>query len=218
MSQHDNHQEPMSTSDILLSMFTNEQEGPEFIREYLKASFLSSAVDALYYARHQADLTQAQVAECLHTKQAAIARLEADTTGSMSLRRYVEVALACGMVPLNMTLLPIDKLVEFTTENPDAPRTAELYYAWLREQSEPAPTIQITTTSSYTAQPPTNAMLATTAALTSQDEKRSVQFLEQVQIEQNQRQLSLMSLSSSGEGSTTAASTSQKRSINQIAA
>ncbi len=120
-----------TTADFIAEMMTDEQTGQEFSREYLKAGFLSTAVRALFYARKQAGLTQEQVARLLNTKQASIARLEADTEGSMSLRRYVEAALACGMVPLDITLVPVSALREYAIAHPEAPRTQEAYNEWL---------------------------------------------------------------------------------------
>ena len=131
MEKYKNNQISETTDDIIVQELTDENNGPAFVREFLKAGFLSSAVDALFYARRQADLTQAQVAERLNTKQAAIARLEADTDGSMSLRRYVEFALACGMVPLNITLVPIESVRSFIITYPDLPLTQMNYDTWL---------------------------------------------------------------------------------------
>lgn len=128
-----------TTTDYIVQGLTNDSKSEEFTQEYLKAAFLSSAVEKMFYARRDAGLTQAQVAEKLRTKQTAIARLEADMDGSMSLRRYVEVALACGMIPLDMTLVPISALRDYVIENPDAPRTADLYYAWLAKKSHTLP-------------------------------------------------------------------------------
>src|SRR2546426_8169144 len=123
MQKYENNQISETTDDVIAQELSDENNGPAFVREFLKAGFLSSAVDALFYARRQADLTQAEVAERLNTKQAAIARLEADTDGSMSLRRYVEFALACGMVPLNIILAPIEPVRNFVIAYPDLPLT-----------------------------------------------------------------------------------------------
>jgi transcriptional regulator with XRE-family HTH domain len=120
-----------TTSDFIAQMMMDEKDGEEFTREYLKTKFLSSAVRALYLARRNAGLTQAQVAERLNTKQAAIARLEADTDGSMSLRRFAEFALACGMDPLDITLEPVESVRDYVIHNPQAPRTQVLYNTWL---------------------------------------------------------------------------------------
>ncbi len=130
-----------TTSEFIVQMMTDEKDGEEFTREYLKARFLSSAVRALYNARRKAGFTQAQIAERLHTKQAAIARLEADTEGSMSLRRYVDFTLACGMDPLDITLEPMESVRDYIIHNPQAPRTQALYNAWhvTKDHSVPIP-------------------------------------------------------------------------------
>jgi len=130
MEKDEDIQTSETTSDFLIRMLTDEKDGEAFAREYFKAGFLSSAVDALFYARRAAGLTQAQVAEQLNTKQAAIARLEADTTGSLSLRRFVDFALACGVVPLDISFARLDSFCKYVIAHPEAPRTQEAYNAW----------------------------------------------------------------------------------------
>ena len=93
-----------TTSDFIIEMMMDEKDGEEFTREYLKASFLSSIGRSLYYARRQAGLTQANVAERMDTTQSAVARFEAGNDGSMSFRRYVDFAIACGMMPRSLVL------------------------------------------------------------------------------------------------------------------
>lgn len=126
-----------TTNNIIVHELTDENTSSTFVKEYLKAGFVSSAIDQLFYARRQAGLTQAQVAEQMNTKQAAIARLEADTDGSLSLRRYVEFALACGMVPLDITLVPIESARNFIIANPDSPLTQTNYDTWLLTKEIP---------------------------------------------------------------------------------
>ena len=137
MEKYENTQTRETTNDIIVHELTDENTSSTFIKEYLKAGFVSSAVDALFYARRQAGLTQAQVAEQMNTKQAAIARLEADTDGSISFRRYAEFALACGMVPLDITLVPIESARDFVIANPDLPLTQINYDTWLLTKKPP---------------------------------------------------------------------------------
>src|SRR5260221_5877521 len=113
MEKYENAQTRKTTDNVIAQELADEKNNPRFVEEYLKTDFMSSAIDALFHARHQAGLTQAQVAEHLKTKQAAIARLEADTNGSLTLRHYAEFALACGMIPLNITLAPIDLVRQY---------------------------------------------------------------------------------------------------------
>jgi len=110
MDKYENAQSRETTADVIVRELSDEKNDPTFVNEYIKAEFLSSAADALFYARQQAKLTQAQVAERLNTKQSAIARIEADINGSMTLRHYAEFALACGMAPLDITLAPVDSV------------------------------------------------------------------------------------------------------------
>lgn len=126
-------------TDLIVQNLMDEKDNDLFIGAYLKSGFLSSAVDALFYARRKAGLTQEEVAEKLGKKQAAIARWEADTDGKMSLRQYVELALAYGMVPLDITFVPINSLRDYTIDNPEAPRTLDAYNAWLTKKSQSLP-------------------------------------------------------------------------------
>lgn len=96
-----------TTPDLLTEMMMDEKDGEEFTLGYLKARFLSSIGSSLYYARRNAGLTQAQVAERMNTKQSVIARFEAGENGSMSFRRYLDFAIACGMMPRSFRLHPI---------------------------------------------------------------------------------------------------------------
>lgn len=70
----------------------------DFSAEFLKADTVTSAILTVIAARQEAGLTQSQVAERMETSQSAIARLEKDLDGSMSLARFVDWAYACGLV------------------------------------------------------------------------------------------------------------------------
>jgi transcriptional regulator with XRE-family HTH domain len=106
------------------------EESDESAHTYLVYSWLSSALEKLYDARRQANLTQRDVAQRLGTKQPAIARLERDNEGRVSLHRYIEFALACGFLPLDISLRPIEALREYALNDPDAPRTEVAFEAW----------------------------------------------------------------------------------------
>ena len=112
MEQFEGASSVNTTPDFIAEMMMNKKDGKEFTQEYLKARFLSSVGRSLYYARRNAGLTQEQVAERMHTKQSVIARFEADKKGSMSFRRYVDFAIACGMMPRSLTLNPILEPIE----------------------------------------------------------------------------------------------------------
>jgi len=120
-----------TTTEFIANRLKDPTNDEAYYRGYLRAGFLESAVNTLYQVRRQVGLTQAQVAEKLNTKQAAIARLEDDTEGAMSLRRYVDFLMACGMIPYNITYVPIDAVRDYTIEHPQLPLTQENYHTWL---------------------------------------------------------------------------------------
>ncbi|MFL5663383.1 MAG: multiprotein-bridging factor 1 family protein [Ktedonobacteraceae bacterium] len=121
-----------TVTDYLIQQITDEEHGKDFAAEYLKSVFLETTVNDLFYVRRQAGLTQAQVAEKMKTKQAAIARFEADFDGGMSLRRYVDFALACDMIPLRITLAPVELVRQYTIARPKGSGTQEDFTDWQR--------------------------------------------------------------------------------------
>ena len=125
-------------ADYLIRKLKDERNGMENAIAYLRAAFLSSAVDALFHARREAGLTQQQVAQKLGKKQEAIARCEADTEGKMSLRQYFDLAVASDRIPLNIVLEPVKSVHDFVIDHPEAPQTPNLYYTWLQNRYEPA--------------------------------------------------------------------------------
>ncbi len=135
MNQDEDIQVAGTMTDYLIQKFTDEEQGKEFASEYFKSAFLASAVNALFYMRRQAGLTQAQVAERLNTKQSAVARLEGDFDGGISLHRYVDFALACDMVPHNITFAPLESAISYTIAQPKILYTEVNYQEWLKANS-----------------------------------------------------------------------------------
>jgi len=142
MLQDEDNQVVGTMTDYLIQKLTDEEQGQEFAFEYLKSAFLSATVNALFYMRRQAGLTQAQVAERLNTKQSAVARLEGDFDGGISLRRYVDFALACGMVPHDITFAPLESVISYTIAQPKIPCTQVNYQEWLKANSQ-SPSIPV---------------------------------------------------------------------------
>ena len=135
MDQHGKEKlDTKTTADFIARRLKDPTNGEAYFRAYLRAGFLESAVNTLYQARCQAGLTQAQVAEKLNTGQAVIARLEDDTEGAMSLHRYVDFVMACGMIPFNIMYVPIEAVHDYTLEKPQVPLTKENYHVWLRNR------------------------------------------------------------------------------------
>jgi transcriptional regulator with XRE-family HTH domain len=184
-----------ATSDFIVEMMMDEKEGEEFTREYLKDRFLSSVVRGLYDVRRQAGLTQAQVAERLNTKQAAIARLEADTDGSMSLHRYVDYALACGMIPHHITFAPIESARDYVIAQPKMSFTQEAHNVWLKKVSDPSQVPQPVIVQAFTTQTSMNATLPTSITISAQEGKQEVMFTEQFLRDNRQESQTLFRLS-----------------------
>ena len=128
--------EPTGTiEDVIKDLLSGDEEAA---REYLKESFLLQAMSALFHARRAAGLTQAQLAERLHTRQSSIARLERAMSGSVTLKRFVEVAIACGVMPLDMTLVPVQEMIQFAGDNAETPRTQVAFSAWRAGHESPS--------------------------------------------------------------------------------
>lgn len=123
--------ETRTTADFIANKLKDAATGDAYFQAYLRAGFLESAVNSLYQARQQAGLTQAEIAEKLHTKQSAIARLENDVDGAMSLRRFVDFMMACGMIPYNITFVPMETVHDYVLEDPQSLLTQEQYHNWL---------------------------------------------------------------------------------------
>ncbi|SRR6266487_543163 len=151
-----------TTADFIAGKLRDPINGDAYFRGYLRAGFLESAVNTLYQVRRQAGLTQAQVAEKLNTKQAAIARLEDDTEGAMSLRRYVDFVIACGWIPYDIALVPIEAVRGYFLENPQAPLMQEDYHAWLLQRETRSTMISQNVQRSTVSNQPITIMTTTT--------------------------------------------------------
>lgn len=130
MSHDEDVQITGTMSDYLVERLSDEEHGQEYAAAFLKADFLASVANSLFTLRREAGLTQAQVAEHLHTKQSAIARLEADFDGAMSLRRLADFALACGYIPHHVTFAPLETASAFAREQPQTSFTVENHIGW----------------------------------------------------------------------------------------
>lgn len=97
---------------------------------YLRRMWLASAARTLRRARREAGLSQVELAEKLGTTQSAVARLENDSEGRLSLHRYVDYAIACGQFPLEIIAEQASTVREFAIDDPDAPRTQLLVDRW----------------------------------------------------------------------------------------
>jgi predicted transcriptional regulator len=132
------------------------EQGGEEAYDILEEGFVVEAVQALLEARQEAKLSQSEIARRLGTKQPSIARWESDFDGGISLRNYVEFAVACGKIPCDLTLVPIKEMLHFSIDQYDTPRTFDNFTKWKTSMN----------TSSLVSQ---NPMPAQTQSLTSVD-------------------------------------------------
>ena len=117
-----------SVRDFVRELLSTGSE--EEVADYLTESFITSAMQSLVGARRQAGLTQAELAKRLNTSQPSVARLEADLDGGISLARYTRYLAHCGMVPLDLALVPIQSLQEYSLAHLGEPRTEIAYTQW----------------------------------------------------------------------------------------
>jgi len=78
-------------------------DSPSATTAFLRTRWILGAVMALERARKQANLSQEELAQKLGTTQSAISRTETDDLGRISLRRYVDWMIACGVMPAEIT-------------------------------------------------------------------------------------------------------------------
>ena len=90
-------------TDLRAPLLRSIRSSDEAALKYLRNHFLRSAARQLYSARRAAGVTQVELAERLHTTQSVISRTEADITGAISLRRFVDWLMACQTVPKAVT-------------------------------------------------------------------------------------------------------------------
>jgi len=212
MTKDTNAPDPGTVAEYLVHRLNDKQNGEDFAIEYLKTSFLTSAIQALCHVRRNAHLTQEQVAQKLGKKQAAIARWEADFDGKISLRQYVEIALACGVIPLPIKKFePVFSVRDYLIENPGAQWTQDLYESWQKKKLQPQSIAQnISEYASATFQPNVTSAQSLVASQSSTLTVQSIEhFLEEgtrknvtrLVSTSEQRPIENMNLTSTSQGS-----------------
>ncbi len=76
------------------------------LREFIKTDWILSMMLNLEKVRKDSHYSQKDLAERLGTTQSVISRTESDSTGGISVRRYVEWLLACNVVPKELAVNP----------------------------------------------------------------------------------------------------------------
>lgn len=117
-------EQPTTIGDMTTELLISSEEGA---REYLRQWWISGAISTLRETRWNAGLTQRDVAERLGIDQASVTRIERDDVGKTSIARFIDYAMACGVVPFDVQVLPFEKMRVFAIHNPGKERTATSY-------------------------------------------------------------------------------------------
>ncbi|MDQ3655127.1 MAG: helix-turn-helix domain-containing protein [Chloroflexota bacterium] len=106
------------TIDELISEYAGDDEVSS---DFLKARWIAHTLSTMRTCRVDHELTQADMAEALGTKQPSVARLERGE--DITLSRMWDYFYACGMAPLQIPFVEFGKLKGFVVEFPDRPTT-----------------------------------------------------------------------------------------------
>lgn len=104
-----------TTAGALRTLVSDEPSA----REYLAAGLLAQVAVQLQAARVRAGLSQEDLARLLETTQSAISRTEKDDNASLSMRRFVRWALACGCIPRTLELGEVSSFVDLAHQSID---------------------------------------------------------------------------------------------------
>jgi len=83
---------------------------------FLVEEFVRDTVLGLRRLRVQENLSQAELAQKLHTTQSGISRSELDTSGGLTLRRLAHWMVACGAVPREVVSIPASRALDVSRQ------------------------------------------------------------------------------------------------------
>jgi len=126
--------EELLERDDPTGLVRNALADDEAARAYLRRAWLGSAVNCLRDVRRRSGKTQLEVAEALGTTKSAIARLEGDRAGRFTVRRFIEYALACDAMPLDISVDSFARVREYIAAFPEASRDSYSYTRWKRSR------------------------------------------------------------------------------------
>ncbi|MBV9278750.1 MAG: helix-turn-helix transcriptional regulator [Chloroflexi bacterium] len=95
-----------------------------------KADFQDRVRALLIEVRRRAGWSRERVADAAGVPVSVVEGIEAGRLGTVTLEQYVDLALACGHMPLDLALAPVEELREYTAERPHDPRTVTNLEAW----------------------------------------------------------------------------------------
>jgi len=104
-------------------------------RGSLADRFVRRSGEALSRARATSGYSSTDLAHRSGVPSTHVERAEEGHTQDMTLRQYLDLALACDHLPLDLVLVPSEELARFAREAPPVPRTALEYEAWRSRRS-----------------------------------------------------------------------------------
>ncbi|HEX6510012.1 MAG TPA: hypothetical protein VF221_20480 [Chloroflexota bacterium] len=99
--------------------------------DHLKLTFLERVRTALAGIRTRAGLSRQQLADRAGVPANLVEELELVAPHSLTLEQFVDLALACGYMPLEPTLAPADDVHQFAEEVAGGPGTDTAFHTWL---------------------------------------------------------------------------------------
>lgn len=94
-----------SLSQYVLEQIQNDPDG-SYTQSFLCADVLGTAIYALFYGQLTTEQSHEQIAARIQQPPNVVKQWMSDHDGTVPLCRYVDIAMACGMVP-RITLVPI---------------------------------------------------------------------------------------------------------------
>ena len=94
----------------------------ESAQHWLRAGWLRKTVDQIMWARHNAGISQAELAARIGTTQAEISKLERGQ--DMKLSRYIDCMIALDLAPMVPETVPLQTVLAEIRTNPRIPLTA----------------------------------------------------------------------------------------------
>lgn len=95
-----------SLSQYVLEQIEHDPDG-SYTQSFLGADVLSTAIDALFYGQIHSEQTAEQIAARIQQPPNVVKHWISDHDGNVPLCRYVDIAMACGMVP-RITMVSIE--------------------------------------------------------------------------------------------------------------
>ena len=99
--------------------------------DHVKRDFLERAYRSIKAASRHAGMSEEQAARRAGLPNPISEAVRHGSLERLTIEQYVDLALACGYMPLDLTLAPAVEAQEFASEVPLESRSAPAFDAWL---------------------------------------------------------------------------------------